>query len=194
MVRGKEEGKVEDRMGRTIHKNSLHGSTTVKEWFIFTISILHVTSKFKVQEANLVVMLTGQRTSPEWYSILHLQCKVAAESILHEVLMLLLVLLLQNHTHGWNCGDNRWWNKTSWLLFLTFRCRRRRYRITKPTVKHAWDTTMVVWVVAIVGTLVTTGFTKLAIAVHVLTHKLVYQTKQCSSGYCNKYLCYVLIS
>lgn len=132
---------------------------------------------YKVQEANLVVMLTGQRTSPEWYSTLHLQCKVAAESILHQVLMLLLVLLLQNHTHGWNCGDNRWWNKTSWLLFLTFRCCCRCYRITKPTVKYAWDTTMVVWVVAIVVTLVTTGFTKLAIAVHVLTHKSVYQTK-----------------
>jgi hypothetical protein len=140
--------------------------------------MLHV-SELKVHEAYLVVMLTGQRTSPEWYSILHLQCQVAAESILHQVLML---LLLQNYTHGWNCGDDRWWNKTSWLLLLAF-CRRcRHYGITEPTVKYAWDTAMVVWVVAIVGTLVTTGFTKLPIAVHVLTHKSAYQTKQCNSN------------
>jgi hypothetical protein len=163
----------------------LFGSTTVKKRLKFTITILHVTSEFEAQEANLVIMLTGQRTSPEWNSALHMQCKVAAESILNQVLMLLLVLLLQNHTHGWNCGDNRWWNKTSWLLFLAFRCCCRRYRITKSTVKYAWDTTMVVWVVAIVVTLVTTGFIKLAIAVHVLTHTSVYQIKYCSSGHCN---------
>ena len=112
-------------------------------------------------------MLVGQRTSPEWYSILHMYGEAGAESILHQVVML---LLLQCHTDCRKCCDNRRRHKTGRLLFFTFCCSCRRHGITKPTVEYTWNTAMMVRMVTVAVVLVAAASTKFAITFHILTH------------------------
>lgn len=130
---------------------------------ICTIQSSHDSS----QGTDLVVMLVGQWTSPEWYSILHMYSEAVAESILHQVVML---LLLQCHTHCRKCCDDRRWHKTGRLLLFTFCCSCRRHGITKSTVEYAWNTAMMVGMVTIAVVLVAAASTKFAITFHILTH------------------------
>lgn len=112
--------------------------------------------------------MVGQWTSPEWYSILYMYGEAVAESILHQVVMLLL--LLKCHTNCRKCRDNRWWHKTGRLLFFTFCCSCRCHGITKSTVEYAWNTAMMVRMVTVAVVLVAAASTKFAITLHILAH------------------------
>lgn len=140
-----------------------HSATCQK---ICTIQSSHDSSQWK-QWTDLVVMLVGQRTSPEWYSILHMYGEAVAESILHQAVML---LLLQCHTDCRKCCDDRRRHKTGRLLFFTFCCSCRCHGITKTTVEYAWNTAMMVRMVTVAVVLVAAASTKFAITFHILTH------------------------